>query len=189
MNAVAFLGSPRRGGNSETLLNEALRVLEGTSVKLRFFNLPSMNISPCIHCGGCDETGLCIIRDDMDIIADSIREASRIVIASPIFFFGLPAQVKSMIDRCQQFWCEKYLLKRPIPIGEEGRKGLLILVGGMKKDIGVRCSDATATAFFRTINVPEHRTLSFLGVDAKGDILKHPTALKDVYEEAKEFFK
>ena len=87
-----------------------------------------------------------------------------------------------MIDRCQSFWCEKYLLKKPIPGGKYGRKGLLLLVGGMKKEIGIQCSEATAKAFFRTISVPEHSTLSFMGVDAKGAILEHPTALKDAFE-------
>ena len=94
-----------------------------------------------------------------------------------------------MIDRCQAFWCEKYLLKKPIPEGEFGRKGLLLLVGGMEKEAGVKCSEATAKAFFRTISVPEHKILSFLGVDAKGAILKHPSALKDAYEAGKELVK
>jgi hypothetical protein len=49
----------------------------------------------------------------------------------------------------------------------------------------VNCGNSCATAFFRTISVPEHKTLSFLGVDAKGAILKHPTALKDAYEAGK----
>jgi hypothetical protein len=52
----------------------------------------------------------------------------------------------------------------------------------MEKEDGIKCSEATAKAFFRTVSVPEHKTLSVLGVDAKGSILKHPTALKDAYE-------
>jgi hypothetical protein len=87
-----------------------------------------------------------------------------------------------MIDRCQAFWCEKYLLKKTIPEGPNGRKGLLLVVGGMKKEIGIQCSETTAKAFFRTISVPEHETLSFLGVDAKGAIHEHPTALKEATE-------
>jgi hypothetical protein len=52
----------------------------------------------------------------------------------------------------------------------------------MKKEIGIQCAEATAKAFFRTISVPEHRTLSYLGIDAKGAILEHPTALKEAFE-------
>ncbi len=91
-----------------------------------------------------------------------------------------------MIDRCQSFWCEKYLLKKPIPPGKFGRKGLLIVVGGMRKEVGVECGDATAKAFFRTVSVSEHKVLSFLGVDAKGAISNHPTGLKDAFEAGKD---
>ena len=82
-----------------------------------------------------------------------------------------------------------YLLKKPIAAGPYGRKGLLLLVGGMKKEIGIQCAEATANAFFRTVSIPEHKTLSYLGVDAKGAIKKYPTALKEAYEAGKELVK
>jgi hypothetical protein len=51
----------------------------------------------------------------------------------------------------------------------------------MKKEIGIECGNATATAFFRTVSVPEHETVSFLGIDEKGAVCSHETALNDVY--------
>jgi multimeric flavodoxin WrbA len=186
MKITAFLGSPRKDGNTDLLLKEAIKGIESTGLSVTTFNLNLMNIKPCQDCGGCDQTGVCIIEDDMTRIYAEIRAADRIILASPIFFFGLSAQSKAMIDRCQSFWCEKYLLKKTVPEGEFGRKGLLILVGGMKKEVGVECSGATTKAFFRTISVPSHKVLSFLNVDAKGAILKHPTALNDAFEAGKE---
>ncbi len=181
MKVVVFQGSPRREGNTDILLGEALKALsDGNEVVL--FRLNDMNIRPCQNCGGCDDTGRCVQTDDMDGIYTAIREADRIIVASPIFFFGLSAQVKIMIDRCQAFWCEKYLLKKTLPSGPYGRKGLLFLVGGMKKETGIQCAGATATAFFRTISVPEHETLSYLNIDSKGAILNHPSALRDAYD-------
>ncbi len=185
MKIVVFHGSPRIEGNTDILLKETLRPIYGSGHDVRLFKLNYMNIKPCQDCGGCDETGICIIKDDMDEIYDAIREADRIILASPIFFFGLSAQAKIMIDRCQAFWCEKYLLKKELPSGIYGRKGLLILVGGMKKEIGFQCAEATAKAFFRTISVPEHETLSFMGVDAKGEILNVPDALTKAYNAGK----
>jgi multimeric flavodoxin WrbA len=182
MNIIAFLGSPRKDGNTELLLKEVIRGIEESGLKVHVFNLNLMNISPCQNCGECDDTGICVIEDDMVQVHDAIRTADRIILASPIFFFGLSAQAKTMIDRCQAFWCEKYLLKKPIPEGPYGRKGLLLLVGGQKKEIGIQCEEATAKAFFRTVSVPEHKTLGFLGIDAKGAILQHPTALREGYE-------
>ncbi len=185
MKIVAFLGSPRVDGNSDIMLREALKAVEGTTHDTRIFKLNTMKIKPCQNCGCCDEAGICVIKDEMEEIKGAIREADRIILAAPIFFFGLSAQSKIMIDRCQSFWCEKYLLKKTIPPGPQGRKGLLMLVGGMKKDIGIQCSETTAKAFFRTISVPEHETLAFLGVDAKGEIRNHPTALTDAFEAVK----
>jgi multimeric flavodoxin WrbA len=182
MKVVAFQGSPRVEGNTDILLKETLRAIGESAQDARVFMLNMMNIKPCQDCGSCEKSGACIINDDMSGIYDAIREADRIILASPVFFFGLSAQAKSMIDRCQAFWCEKYLLKKTIPSGPFGRKGLLLLVGGMKKEIGIQCSEATAAAFFRTVSVPEHKTLSFLGIDAKGAVLNHPDALKRAFE-------
>lgn len=185
MKVIAFLGSPRVDGNTDLLLHETIRAIEEQGHEVKTLKLNYLNIKPCQDCGGCDKTGVCIINDDMTEIYNKIREADRIILASPIFFFGLSAQAKAMVDRCQSFWCEKYLLKKAIPEGQHGRKGLLMLVGGMKRDIGITCGDATAKAFFRTISVSTHEVLGFLGVDAKGAIFDHPTALKDAYEAGK----
>lgn len=185
MKIIAFLGSPRKNGNSALLLKETIRAIEESGLKVQIFNLNEMNISPCQSCGGCEDTGVCIFNDDMAQIHAEIREASRVILASPIYFFGLSAQVKIMIDRCQCFWCEKYLLKRPIPDGIYGRKGLLLLVGGQKREIGIQCSEATAKAFFRTVSISEHETLGYLSVDVQGAIVNHPTALGDAYRAGK----
>jgi multimeric flavodoxin WrbA len=185
LKTIAFLGSPRKDGNTDLLLQEAIKGIESSGLSVKTFRLNLMNIAPCQNCGGCEETGECIINDDMVEICRDIRTADRVILASPIFFFSLSAQTKIMIDRCQSFWCEKYLLKKPVPEGKYGRKGLLLLAGGMKKEIGIQCAEATAKAFFRTISVPEHNTLSYLGVDAKGAIREHHTALKEAFEAGK----
>jgi multimeric flavodoxin WrbA len=189
MKIVAFNGSPRPGGNTEVLLHEALRPLQESGHATRVYQLNSMNIKPCQDCGGCVKTGICIHQDGMSEIYNAIREADRIILASPIFFYSLSAQAKAMVDRCQSFWCEKYLMKKSIPAGPAGRKGLLLLVGGMKKEDGRPSAEAVAKGFFRTVSVPEHKTLFFGGVDAKGDVRKHPTALKEAYEAGKELGK
>jgi multimeric flavodoxin WrbA len=185
MKIIAFLGSPRENGNTELLLKEAIRAIEDSGFQVHVFNLNSMSISPCQSCGGCEDTGICVFEDNMAQIHAAIREADRIILASPIYFFGVSAQAKIMIDRCQCFWCEKYLLKRQIPEGPYGRKGLLLLIGGQKREIGIQCAEATAKAFFRTVSVPEHETLGYLSVDAKGAIVNHPTALSDAYRAGK----
>lgn len=189
MNVIAFLGSPREEGNTDLLLREALKGVEESGYRANVFPLNTMNIMPCQNCGGCDESGTCVYEDDMTRVYEGIRQCDRIILASPIFFSALSAQVKVMVDRCQAFWCEKYLLKKPIPAGAYGRKGLLLLVGGQKGEIGMRgiqCAEVSAKAFFRTVSVPEHKTLSYTGIDAKGAIRQHPTALRDAYDAGKD---
>jgi multimeric flavodoxin WrbA len=176
MKVIAFQGSPRTGGNTDILLAEALKPVTDAGHEISIFNLNTMNITPCQDCGQCEKSGICVIEDDMAPIYAAIRNADRIILASPVFFFGLSAQIKAMIDRCQAFWCEKYLLKKPLQEGQYGRKGLLIVVGGMKKEVGIQCCEATARAFFRTVSVPVHETISFMDIDTKGAILRHPTA-------------
>ena len=182
MKIIAFNGSPRPGGNTDILMNEALKPLREMGHDITVYDLNTMTIKPCQDCGGCVTTGVCIQKDEMTGIFDAIRQADRIILASPIFFCGISAQAKAMVDRCQAFWCEKYLLKKTIPAGTHGRKGLLLLVSGMQKEDGMHCAEATAEGFFRTVSVPEHQILVYGGVDARGDILKHPTALEEAYD-------
>ncbi len=188
MKVIAFNGSPRRGGNTETLLSEAIRGVKEQGSNVTVYQLNTLNLRPCLNCGTCDDTGRCIIKDDMQAIHDDIRTADRIIVASPIFFFSVSAQTKIMIDRCQSFWAEKYVLKKPISAGSHGRKGLLLLIGGMRrneKNVGFECAEATVRAFFRTVNVQEHATLAYDSVDEKGAITRHPTAMKEAYEAGK----
>ncbi|MDA8422084.1 MAG: flavodoxin family protein [Nitrospiraceae bacterium] len=188
MKVIAFNGSPRRGGNTEILLTEAIRGVKDQGSEVTTYNLDTLALRPCLNCGKCDEAAQCVVQDDMQTILREIRSADRIIVASPIFFFSVSAQTKIMIDRCQSFWAEKYVHKKPVQPGPFGRKGLLLLVGGMKqneKNVGFQCSEATTRAFFRTVNVQEHATLEFDAVDKKGAIKEHPTALQDAYEAGK----
>jgi multimeric flavodoxin WrbA len=181
LKIIAFSSSPRQAEHRNP--DERASCLQ--AVMTLPSSLNSLNIKPCQDCGGCVKTGVCIQKDAMTDIFAAIRETDRIIFASPIFFYSLSAQAKAMVDRCQSFWCEKYLLKRTIPAGPHGRKGLLLLVGGMKKDDGRVCAEAVAKGFFRTCSVPVHETLFYGGVDARGDIMKHPTALTDAREAGK----
>ena len=185
VKVAAFFGSPRVEGNTYLLLQKAIEGAKDAGAQVEVFNLNDMDILPCQDCDECVETGECIYNDDMDQIYDAIRKSNRFILASPVFFFGISAQAKAMVDRAQSLWCEKYLLKKPLSQEPLKRKGLFIVVGGMKKEIGYTCSEATAKAFFKTISVDEHENVSVVGVDAKGAILKRPDELEKAYEAGK----
>ncbi len=183
MKVLGIFGSPRRGGNTELLLEEALKGAQKEGAKVERLYLGDVSITPCKECHGCDQTGKCVILDDMQKIYPRLLEADVVILASPIFFYGVTAWAKALIDRCQSFWSKKYLLKDS-SLGKEGkrRKGFFISVGATK---GTRVFDGailTVKYFFDVLNADYAGELLFRGVEAKGDISKHPEALRQAYE-------
>ena len=187
MNVLGIFGSPRRGGNTEVLLEEALRGAETEGAKVERLYLSDFTITPCKECHGCDATGNCVILDDMQKIYTKLLEADVVILASPIFFYGVTAWTKALIDRSQALWSRKYLLKDP-SLGKEGkkRKGFFISVGATKGPKVFEGAILTAKYFFDVLNAEYTGELLFRGVEAKGDILKHPEALQEAYETGRE---
>ncbi len=183
MRILGLFGSPRRGGNTELLLEEALKGAESEGAEVERIYLPDYAITPCKECHGCDQTGNCVILDDMQKIYPKLLEADVIILASPIFFYGVTAWAKALIDRSQALWARKYLLKDP-SLGKEGkkRKGFLISVGATKGQKVFEGAILTAKYFFDVLNAEYVGDLLFKGVEAKGDILKHQEALHQSFE-------
>ena len=179
MKVIGISGSPRRGGNTETLLREVLRGAEEAGAETRLFILSRMNIAPCRHCDGCLAEGECVVKDDMWLIYPEIESLDALVLASPIHFYGVTAQAKAMIDRFQAFYARKYVLKRRITASE--RKGVFVSVGGTRFPDLFEHAKAVVKIFFRTIDVAYWSELLIPGVDSKGEIREHPSALKDAY--------
>lgn len=183
MKVLGIFASPRKGGNTELLLEELLKGAEKAGASVERLYLSDFTITPCKECHGCDHTGNCVILDDMEKIYPKLVEADAIVLASPIFFYGVTAWAKALIDRSQALWVRKYLLKDP-SFGREGkkRKGFFISVGATK---GMKVFDGavlTVKYFFDVLNAEYAGELLFKEVEAKGDILKHPEALQQAFE-------
>jgi multimeric flavodoxin WrbA len=119
----------------------------------------------------------------MHKIYPKLLEADIIILASPIFFYGITAWAKALIDRCQALWSRKYILKDE-SLGKKGkrRKGFLISVGATKGQKVFDGAILTAKYFFDVLNAEYAGELVFRGIDAKGDILKHPEAIQQAFE-------
>jgi multimeric flavodoxin WrbA len=178
---LGLAGSPRRGGNSDILLDEALAGAREAGANTEKLVLEGLSIRPCQNCDGCLHTGVCIIDDDMQDIHHRLKEADRLVLGTPVFFLGLPAQAKAMVDRCQALWMEKYILKRRNMFARDGsrRKGLWLSVGGMKGAGNFDGSRMTVKSFFATLDVEFSGELFYPQIDAYRSILSHPAALKE----------
>ncbi len=182
MKVLGISGSPRLGGNTDQLLAEVLRGAESRGAEVSTTYICDLDIAPCQHCDSCLELGDCKTADDMQLVFRQLAEADIIVLASPIYFMGVTAQLKAMIDRCQALWARKHHLKIP-PLGDKRpRKGFFVSVAGRKKAGSFEPAIATVKALFATLDVDYAGELVFPGVDEKGAILKNPDALKQAYE-------
>ncbi len=181
MKVLGIAGSPRRDGNTDRLLAEVMRGATSKGAEVKTIILNSLKITPCQHCDACLKTGKCRIEDDMQMVYHELEQADRIVLATPIHFTGVTAQMKAMIDRCQALWARKYVLKVP-PLGDKReRKGLFISVGGSKiANLFESALDMVKTVF-RIMDVTHAGELLFSGIDEKGAIAKHPDALNQAF--------
>ncbi len=183
MKVLGIFGSPRKDGNTDILLEEFLKGAEKEGAEIERLHLINYSITPCKECHGCDNTGVCVIEDDMQKIYPKILEADIIVFASPVFFYGVSGWAKAFVDRFQAFWAKKYLLKDP-SLSKSGkkRKGFLISVGATKGERVFEGVILTTKYFFDVINAEYKGELVFRSVEQKGDILKYQDALRQAFE-------
>jgi multimeric flavodoxin WrbA len=183
IKVLGIFGSPRRGGNTDLLLEEALKGAEQEGALVERLHLTDYHVTPCLECHGCDETGRCVIADDMQMIYPKLLEADLVILASPIFFYGITAWAKALVDRSQAVWVRKYRLKSPsLSKGGRRRKGFFISVGATKGPKLFEGSILTVKYFFDAIHAEYAGDLLFRGLEAKGDVLKQPGALQKAFE-------
>jgi multimeric flavodoxin WrbA len=180
MNILALYGSPRKGGNTDVLMDEFLKGVRSARNRVRIDRvyIRELKIEPCQEYNNCLKTGRCIIKDEMTPLYDKLLKADIVVLSAPMFFYSVPAPVKALIDRCQALWARKHILKKEMgPV----RKGFFISVGGTKGENLFTGVKLTVKYFFDAINVSPAGELVFRRIDAKGAIRKHPTALQEAF--------
>ena len=182
---LAIMGSPRRGGNTETLLEAFLERARKDGVEVKRVVVAEEEIGPCLGCRHCEKEGRCKIADGMERIYSLLRRADLVVLATPVFFYGPPAQVKALIDRSQVLWARRYVKKLQDP-KSPWRKGVLLAVGATKGRNLFSGLELTAKYFFDAVGASFWGTLGFRKVEKPGDIALHPTALDDARELARE---
>ena len=189
---LVIMGGPRRGQNTERLLDKFLEGLrdskEETHIKKVY--LKDMNINHCIGCGYCEKTGKCFMNDDMDTLYKDFDETDAVVIASPMFFNSVTSYTKTMIDRCQIFWSSKYVLKKSSIDRNKKRFGFFISVAGAPEDDPDYFGPAKAVIkfFFRAINT-EYRGDIFAANTDSIKTWEREELMNRAYEAGKVFLK
>lgn len=169
---VILVGSPRKGGNTDLL---AQAFAKGACVKhdVEIISVAHYQINPCMGCNSCfhRDGNKCFQHDDMEIVYKQLAKADCVVVASPVYFYGISAQLKAIVDR----------LHTPLRNGFKIKKMALLLVGA-----------ASLPAMFDAIKMEYQLVLDFFhledvgmvlvnGVKDRGDIQGHP-ALEKAYE-------
>ncbi len=99
-------GSPRKGGNSDLLCDEFMKGALEAGHEVEKILVQEKNVSCCLGCYACEGTGVCAIKDDMADIMQKMIDCDVMVLASPVYFYSIDAQLKAVIDRSVCRWTE-----------------------------------------------------------------------------------
>lgn len=166
MKILGIVCSPRSGGNTEILVRKALESAEKEGAEVEAWSVAGKDLKPCDHCLSCIKTGQCHIKDDMQALYPKMIEADGIVLGSPVYFWSITAQAKTVIDRT-------YALRRPTN-RLEGKVGGAIAVAGRRGQV-------EALTVMNNFFLGQGMIPAGLGVDGrgseKGDIEKDERAM------------
>jgi len=187
---VAIYGSPRRRGNTATLLKHAVKGAADAGAQVDEIILRDLKMSPCLEIYACKKEGKCAIKDDFQNVVDQILSADGLILASPIFFYTVSAHTKILMDRCQSLWVKKYWIDK-VPFGqwEPKRKGLFISAGATKGKKLFNGVLLTVKYFFDVLDMELFGSLLYRGLEFEEDVLTHPEYLEEAYEAGKQFAK
>ncbi len=99
-------GSPRKGGNSDLLCDAFMKGALESGHEVTKINVADKKVAPCRACYACKGTGKCVFKDDMAEILQQMIDADVLVLASPVYFYSIDAQLKAVIDRTVSRWLE-----------------------------------------------------------------------------------
>lgn len=183
MRVVAFHGSPRRKGNTEELLRSLVLGMQEEGAQVEVVRLCDLAIHPCIGCGGCEKTGECVLEDAMQDLYPKILGAGIVILASPIYFYGITAQAKAFVDRCQALWSRRRLLEKQGNWQDDpSRKGYLLSVAASH---GLKVFDGailTAQYAFEAMGLAYGGDLLVRGIDGRGEMAKDSARLQQAYD-------
>lgn len=96
---LAILGSPNKEGGTGSMLNYAVKISEQRGYCVEYIDLYDKNIAYCNGCRSCIKTQICVQKDDVQEIAESIKTCDIVILAAPTYWANVPAIVKNLFDR------------------------------------------------------------------------------------------
>lgn len=174
MKIVGVVGSPRKKGNTEILMEEALAGARECGAETVLIPLADKDIKPCDGCRSCVKTGQCHIADDMQSIYPELLEAEGIIFGTPVYFFSVTGQAKVFLDRL-------YVLYRNCKL--VNKVGGIIAVAG---SLGHAEVWKLYSLFFSLTRMLPADMVQGFSASAKGSIRRDRHAMKAAWELGRE---
>lgn len=169
--------SLRKGSNSEILAHELERGATEAGNKVKFLSLSGKNIGFCIGCLSCQKTQKCVIKDDAVEIAEQVKNADVLVFATPVYYYGMSGQMKTLLDRMNPLFASDY-----------GFREVYVIAAAADGDKSAM--DGTITGMQGWIDCFSKVKLSGViygvGITGPNEAKKHTDALSDAYKMGKE---
>ena len=171
MKIIGIVGSPRKNGNTDILVNEVLEGPKENGAEVERIFLNDLDFRECQACDGCRVNGNCVLDDDMSSVYRKLIEADGIVLGTPVYFLNVTAQLKKFIDRCRCLFNDRFESKL------NGKKGVVVAVCG-NPDITM-----TGSTVSNLMNIMRFSGMDFVGsVEGsavnKGDIGNSANVMK-----------
>ena len=177
MKVLGVVGSPRKGGNTDILVDEVLRGARETGGVVEKIFLNDLEIKPCqAECSDyCKKTGNCRINDDMSPLYSKLFQSDIIVLGTPVYWYGPSAQLKSFMDRWYVFSHPKYVRKM---------KGKKVVLVAPFEESDVSAADPLVGMFTRSLDYLEAEFHAKLLVTAgeKGAVKQNVEAMSQAYK-------
>lgn len=173
--SLVLSGSPRKDGNSDLLCSEFMRGAQESGNEVQKIFVRSKKIVPCNACYYCrDHGGKCALNDDMSEILDAMQAADVIVMASPVYFYSIDAQMKIIIDRSLARWTN-------IP----NKEFYFIMTCADDNRAAMACTLECFRGFTACLNGAKEKGVIYgTGVYRPGEVMSSP-AMKEAYEMGK----
>lgn len=168
--------SPRKGGNSETLADEFIRGAQDAGNEVEKIVLYDKTIGFCKGCLACQKTQQCVIHDDANAIVEKIFNSSVVVFATPIYYYEMCGQMKTLLDRCNPLFPSDYAFRDIYLLATAFDPADSAMDGAIKG------MEGWCACFEKSRLAGVVRGTNAAGM---GDIKNNPQALKDAYEMGK----
>ncbi len=165
MKILGLMGSPRKGGNTDILMDAVLDAAKGNGHAVGKVHVYGAGIGPCVDCRGCKKGGLvCVVDDGMQALYPRLDAADVIVFGTPVYWVGPSGPIKQLFDRLRPYFDNRRL---------EGKKAVLVAPAGD----GPGDADLLVEMF--------RRSFEMLGIEFVGQVLGKAYDKKEILEDKK----